>query len=213
MRSVLARVKRQVVARLRRAVAPVEDYYTGWHSPQLLRMGRGSYGRPRVIAYRPDLADPVTVGNFCSIAAGTRFFLDGNHRIDFLTTSHLNELGGDGPPGHNAGRGPITIGHDVWIGRDATILSGVTIGTGAVVGACAVVARDVRPYAIVVGNPAQEARRRFSDADCETLLASRWWEWPNEQIVAAREDLWSGDVGRFAERWLQSSAPAPGGPC
>ena len=209
MAGVLARFKARVVARLRRAVAPVEDYYTGWHSPQLLSMGRGSYGRPRVIAYRPDLADPVTVGNFCSIAEGSRFYLDGNHRIDFLTTSHLSELGGQGPPGHNAGRGPITISHDVWIGRDAVILSGVTIGTGAVVGACAVVARDVRPYAIVVGNPANEVRRRFSDADCELLLASRWWEWPDEKIVAARDDLWSGDVTRFADRWLTSDAHPP----
>jgi acetyltransferase-like isoleucine patch superfamily enzyme len=41
------------------------------------------------------------------------------------------------------------------IGSNATILCGVTVGEGAVVGAGAVVTRDVPPYAIVAGVPAQ----------------------------------------------------------
>jgi carbonic anhydrase/acetyltransferase-like protein (isoleucine patch superfamily) len=40
------------------------------------------------------------------------------------------------------------------IGANATILSGVTIGLRAVVGAGAVVTKDVPPFAVVVGNPA-----------------------------------------------------------
>jgi virginiamycin A acetyltransferase len=51
------------------------------------------------------------------------------------------------------GKGPIVIGSDVWIGRNATFLDGITIGHGAIVGACAVVAKNVPPYAVVVGNP------------------------------------------------------------
>jgi carbonic anhydrase/acetyltransferase-like protein (isoleucine patch superfamily) len=85
--------------------------------------------------------------------------------------------------------------------RDATILSGLTIEVGAVIAACAVVTKDVRPYAIGAGNPAAEKRRRFSDEDCEILLASRWLEWPKARIAAAHDDLWSSDVGAFAERW------------
>jgi len=41
------------------------------------------------------------------------------------------------------------------IGANATILPGITIGVGAMVGAGAVVTKDVPPYAVVVGNPAQ----------------------------------------------------------
>jgi UDP-2-acetamido-3-amino-2,3-dideoxy-glucuronate N-acetyltransferase len=41
------------------------------------------------------------------------------------------------------------------IGGNATILPGITIGQFAMVGAGAVVTKDVPPYAIVVGNPAQ----------------------------------------------------------
>jgi len=52
--------------------------------------------------------------------------------------------------------GDVVIGDRVWIGYRAIVLPGVKIGEGAVVGAGAVVAKDVEPYAIVVGNPARK---------------------------------------------------------
>jgi UDP-2-acetamido-3-amino-2,3-dideoxy-glucuronate N-acetyltransferase len=42
------------------------------------------------------------------------------------------------------------------IGSNATIICGITIGENAVVGAGAVVTKDVRPGAVVAGNPARE---------------------------------------------------------
>jgi UDP-2-acetamido-3-amino-2,3-dideoxy-glucuronate N-acetyltransferase len=42
------------------------------------------------------------------------------------------------------------------IGANATILCGHTIGEYALIGAGAVVTKDVRPYALVVGNPAKQ---------------------------------------------------------
>ena len=56
---------------------------------------------------------------------------------------------------------PITIGDKVWMGFGVTILKGVTIGEGAVIGACSVVTRDVAPYTVVAGNPAQVVRTLF----------------------------------------------------
>lgn len=55
---------------------------------------------------------------------------------------------------------PIIIEDDVWVAAKATILLGVTIGEGVVVGACAVVAKDVPPWAVVVGNPARVVGKR-----------------------------------------------------
>lgn len=52
-------------------------------------------------------------------------------------------------------KGPIIIGHNVWIGDKATILGGVTIGEGAVIAANSVVTRDVPAYSVVGGNPAR----------------------------------------------------------
>lgn len=50
---------------------------------------------------------------------------------------------------------PIKIGNDVWIGARSIILKGITIGDGAIIGAGSVVTKNVEPYTIVAGNPAQ----------------------------------------------------------
>ncbi len=42
------------------------------------------------------------------------------------------------------------------IGANATIICGITIGEFAMVGAGAVVTKDVKPYALIVGNPARQ---------------------------------------------------------
>lgn len=42
------------------------------------------------------------------------------------------------------------------IGANATVICGNTIGEYALIGAGAVITRDVRPYALVVGNPARQ---------------------------------------------------------
>jgi maltose O-acetyltransferase len=47
-----------------------------------------------------------------------------------------------------------------WIGERAIILPGRRVGRGAIVGAGAVVTRDVEPFSIVGGNPAQRIGSR-----------------------------------------------------
>jgi acetyltransferase-like isoleucine patch superfamily enzyme len=116
---------------------------------------------------------PVTIGAYCSLADGVRFDL------------------GDGSGGR------IVVGNDVWIGRGAVIRAGVTIADGAVVGARAVVTQDVRPYAIVAGDPARERRRRFGDEQVAALLEIAWWTWPDERIRAHAALLCAGDVDAF----------------
>lgn len=54
---------------------------------------------------------------------------------------------------------PIHICSKAWIGVGCKILKGVTIGEGAIVAAGSVVTRDVAPWTIVGGNPAQVIRR------------------------------------------------------
>jgi UDP-2-acetamido-3-amino-2,3-dideoxy-glucuronate N-acetyltransferase len=50
---------------------------------------------------------------------------------------------------------PTSIKNGVSIGANATIVCGVTIGEYAMVAAGSVVTKDVRPYTLVVGNPAR----------------------------------------------------------
>jgi len=67
-------------------------------------------------------------------------------------------------------KGIIKIDDDVWIGYGATIMSGVHIEQGAVVAAGAVVTKDVPPYAVVGGVPAQIIKYRFENKIIEKLL-------------------------------------------
>lgn len=50
---------------------------------------------------------------------------------------------------------PVVIEDDVWIGARAIILKGVRIGRGSVIAAGSVVVKDIPPYSLAAGNPAQ----------------------------------------------------------
>ncbi len=53
---------------------------------------------------------------------------------------------------------PIRVDDRAWIGFNSTLLKGVTIGEGAVVAAGSLVTKNVEPYTVVGGNPAQVIR-------------------------------------------------------
>jgi acetyltransferase-like isoleucine patch superfamily enzyme len=59
---------------------------------------------------------------------------------------------------------PIVIGDDVWLGASAIVLGGVTVGNGSVVAAGAVVTRDLPPYSIARGVPAEIVGVRGEEA-------------------------------------------------
>jgi maltose O-acetyltransferase len=59
---------------------------------------------------------------------------------------------------------PVVIEDNVWIGARVIILPGRRIGKGAIVGAGAVITKDVEPFSIVGGNPAQVIGSRKSSA-------------------------------------------------
>jgi len=147
------------------------------------RIGRASYGNPIIRSWNEGAS--LEIGAFCSIAAGVKIFLGGEHRSDWVSTFPFTILWKQNAghiPGHPRTRGNVLIGNDVWIGTEALILSGVKIGDGAVVGARAVVTRDVPPYSIVAGNPARIVRLRFDEQTITRLLKLSWWHWKDEDI-------------------------------
>lgn len=169
----------------------------------VLSLGSHTYGDPSVVLYPGDTAK-VQVGRYCAIADGTEFLVGANHRADWVTAYPLRVvlgLPGALEDGHPATKGDITIGNDVWIGTDALILSGVTVGDGAMIGAAAVVTKDVRPYAIVAGNPAREVRRRFPDDTVEALRRIAWWDWPDELVRERVGELNDPDVEAFVRAY------------
>jgi acetyltransferase-like isoleucine patch superfamily enzyme len=164
----------------------VKTYMLG-KSP--VSVGRFTYGVENLSVRQWGEGAGLQIGSFCSLADNIKIFLGGNHRTDWITTfpfGHVfvDELGGQGISGHPATRGDVIIGHDVWIGSGATLLSGVKIGNGAVVSADACVVKDVMPYHVVGGNPAQVIAARFEPEIIEILLELKWWDLP---LAAIRE--------------------------
>jgi tetrahydrodipicolinate N-succinyltransferase len=54
-------------------------------------------------------------------------------------------------------------------------MSGITVGDGAILAANSHVIKDVQPYEIVGGNPAQHIKYRFSNEIIEFLTSISWW--------------------------------------
>lgn len=165
-------------------------------------IGEHTYGVPSVKWW----GEPVRlkIGRYCSIADNVEIFLGGNHRPDWVTTYPFSAINhwpeAEHIVGHPSTRGDVTIGNDVWIASRAMIHSGVTIGDGAVIGAASVVRRDVPPYAIVIGNPAEVVRMRFSEAEVAALLRLKWWDWNENRVRASLPDLLSSDIRGFLAR-------------
>jgi chloramphenicol O-acetyltransferase type B len=182
------------------------------HAEQRLVLGHRTYthGTARVLVYRGDEDHEVRVGSYSSIAEDVQIFVGGEHHPEWVSTFPFRaafRMPGRFEDGQPVSRGPVTIGNDVWIGLGALILSGVTVGDGAVIAANAVVTKDVRPYAIVGGNPAREIRRRFRDDQVDRLLEIRWWDWPEAELLSIVSILCSENVDgllEYAERRADS---------
>ncbi len=125
----------------------------------------------------------VTVGNYCSIGK-CYFIIDANHNHNYASTFPFKELlvSWDAPLNELQKNIPI-VGNDVWICDEAYIHSGVVINDGAVIAGNAVVTKDVPPYAVVAGNPARIVKYRFDEKTIERLVASKWWELPEEFVI------------------------------
>jgi acetyltransferase-like isoleucine patch superfamily enzyme len=162
--------------------------------------GKFSYGKPLIMGWDGTPETQVTIGKFCSIADGVRMLLRVNHPIHSPSTYPLTkilEVHHDGQ--YEWSRGPIMIGHDVWIGQDAVIIGGVTINHGAVVANHAIVTKDVPPYGIVAGNPARLVKLRFDEPTIKKLLQIQWWNWSDVLIKKHAILLSMGKIDDFSK--------------
>lgn len=91
----------------------------------------------------------VHIGDNTLIAAQT-YIIDCDHGIEknMLIRQQQNSVE------------KVVIGQDVWLGANTTILKGSVIQDGAVIGAKSLVKGNIDSYAIAVGIPAKEIKKR-----------------------------------------------------
>lgn len=114
----------------------------------------------------------VTIGRYCLISVGV-FISSGDHSIHLKPWRLIREqdkMAAD-PSAAGSKGGSVQVGDDCWLGWGAVIRKGLYIGKGAVVGANSVVTRDVAPYTIVAGNPANKIGGRLDFRPPEALSA------------------------------------------
>ncbi|WP_374187693.1 Vat family streptogramin A O-acetyltransferase (plasmid) [Priestia aryabhattai] len=148
----------------------------------------------QVLYHYDFFGDRLVIGKFCAIAPGVTFIMSGaNHRMDGISTYPFN-IFGEGWEKHTPMlnqlpfKGDTIIGNDVWVGMDTVIMPGINIGDGAIVAAKSVITKDVEPYTIVGGNPAQKIKERFPEQIINKLLEIQWWDL-NIEIISDHIDV------------------------
>ena len=148
--------------------------------------------------------DKLIIGKFCMIASNVQFIMNGGNHLTNALTSYPFSIFGNGWENAMNGKsypnkGDINVGNDVWIGYNATIMAGVTVGDGAIIATNSTITKDVEPYTIVGGNPANLIKKRFNDEKISKLLALKWWDWDLDKITRNIQNLTGNDLDKLID--------------
>jgi virginiamycin A acetyltransferase len=158
-----------------------------------------------VLYHFPFIGDKLIIGKFCAIAKDVKFIMNGaNHKTSGFSTYPFFIFANGWEKvmpkeGELPFKGDTVIGNDVWIGYEATIMPGVKIGSGAIIASKSVVTKDVPPYAVVGGNPAQIMKMRFDEETIQKLLKIAWWEWSAKKITENLDAITNADIRLLKE--------------
>lgn len=152
--------------------------YNGSAASQTISVGTNSIIKGELLVFTH--GGRIAIGDWCYVGEGTRIWsaesIEIGNRV--MLSHNVNILDSLTHPlsarlRHHHFRHILTVGHpksidlgeravricdDAWIAAGATVLRGVTVGRGAIIGAGAVVTKDVEPWTVVGGNPAQVIR-------------------------------------------------------
>lgn len=124
---------------------PLSNIASDLDTGEYCYIGKGAY-----------ICQRVTFGNYVMLGPDVSV-LGGDHRFDKIAMPVIFSGRPETPK--------TLVEDDVWIGNRAIIMAGITIGRGAIVAAGAVVTKDVAPYTIVAGTPANFLKMRFESEE------------------------------------------------
>ena len=161
-------------ARIRNIRGDADKIVVGQHSRILGELLTFAHGGEITIGEWCFVGEGTRIWSAASIAIGNRVLISHSANVfDSLTHpldaaarhQQIRQIFKRGHPRDiSLDENPVKICDDAWIGAGAMILRGVTVGEGGVVAAGAVVTKDVLPYSVVAGNPAEFVRKLSSDA-------------------------------------------------
>ena len=169
-----------------------------WHFPHVMpkaRLGKNcNIGQNVVISPEVILGDNCKVQNNVSIYTGVTCDEDVFLGPSMVFTNVIN------PRSAIVRRGQYSkthVGKGASIGANATIVCGNDIGEFAFIGAGAVITKYVKPYALVVGNPARQIgwmsrfgqRLNFGDDSLAQCSESQdWYELKGNSVIFNRKN-------------------------
>lgn len=154
-----------------------------------------------------DIAN-TSVGRFANIAAMTRIGPTDHpwrnaaqHHFLYRSSYYWDDVADDAEFFATRAARRTLLGPDCWIGHGAVIRPEVTLGAGAIVASGAVVTKDVAPFQMVAGVPAQPLKPRFAAPVAERLLALAWWNWSHDRLRSALPDFRALPAEAFLEKY------------
>jgi len=152
------------------------------------------------------------VGRFANIAAMTRIGPTDHpwqnaaqHHFLYRSSYYWDDAPDDADFFARRAARRTVLGPDCWLGHGAIVKPEVTVGAGAIVASGAVVTKDVAPFTIVAGVPAQPIRTRFPQGVIDRLMALAWWDWDHARLRAALTDFRSLRAEEFLDRYEPST--------
>ncbi len=115
------------------------------------------------------LTDKTVIGNNCHFNGiniqGKGLITIGNNfhsgvGVSIISSDHNYDYGAAIPYDDTFVTGDVTIDDNVWVGMNVILLRGVHLGEGCIIQAGSVVCKDIPPYAIAGGHPAQVFKYR-----------------------------------------------------
>jgi acetyltransferase-like isoleucine patch superfamily enzyme len=155
----------------------VEDYaeINCLATQKIIAGDRVSIGKFAIIrpanSYGGDMGEGLKIGNnsnigpYCYIGCSGYIEIGNNvmisPRVSIYAENHVFDRTDISMKEQGVNRQFVKIEDDCWIAANSIILAGVTIGKGSVIAAGSVVTKDIPPYSVAAGVPAQIINQRI----------------------------------------------------